>query len=227
MKSTQIKTSLSPLTYAGLTLSLVVPSIYAVLIGPVLLKPIMPELRYSLIGFGVFWTLTLVLLGFTRLLEKQTLPSIGWLNLSRKQALLAVVLGFILSMLVPLFSLLVGRLVPASQTGSITEVTTIFPWWIILLSVITAGITEEILFRGYPIERLLAGNYSSWLSGGLSLIFFVVIHASGWNLAHLIGVVLPLGLALTGLYIWQRNLLFVIIVHLMIDLPLVFLALLK
>ena len=225
MKSTQTKNSLSLITLVGLTLSLIAPVIYSVLIGPLLLKPRMSGLTYSLIGFAVFWVLALAVLSFNRRLEKQTLTAVGWLDLSWKQALGAVVIGLLLSLLVPLLSLLVSSLVPASQTGSIAEVTTTYPWWVILLSVITAGITEEILFRGYPIERLLAGNYSIWLSGGLSLIFFVAIHASGWNLAHIIGVVLPLGLALTGLYLWQRNLLFVIIVHLMIDLPLVFLTL--
>jgi membrane protease YdiL (CAAX protease family) len=100
-----------------------------------------------------------------------------------------------------------------------------YSWWILLLSVITAGITEEILFRGYPLERLLEVTGTKWISGLISLVFFVAVHATGWNIAHIIGVVLPLGIILTGLYFWQRNLLFMMIVHMVIDLPLVIMAL--
>lgn len=101
-----------------------------------------------------------------------------------------------------------------------------FPWWILLLSVVTAGVTEEVLFRGYPLERLYEMTGNKWLSGLISLAFFVAIHAAGWNMAHVVGVVIPLGIILTGLYFWRRNLLFVMIVHVVIDLPLVFISLL-
>lgn len=54
---------------------------------------------------------------------------------------------------------------------------------------------------------------------------FTVIHVPGWGVAHALGVVLPLGAALTGLYVWKRNLLLVMLVHLVIDAPLIVLAL--
>jgi len=139
---------------------------------------------------------------------------------------MAIGLGILLSLLVPVFTLLVNAVFPPSDTGTITQVTSNFSWWILLLSVLTAGITEEILFRGYPLERLHEITGNKWISGVISLIFFVAIHATGWNIAHIIGVVIPLGIILTGLYFWQRNLLFVMIVHVFIDLPLVFIALL-
>ena len=41
----------------------------------------------------------------------------------------------------------------------------------------------------------------------------------------MVGAVLPLGAILTGLYMWRRNLLFVVIVHLLIGLPLILIAL--
>ncbi len=36
----------------------------------------------------------------------------------------------------------------------------------------------------------------------------------------MLGVVLPLGMVLTGLYLWRRNLGFVILIHFITDLPL-------
>ena len=122
-------------------------------------------------------------------------------------------------------NLLVSTIFPPSNSGTVTQVVSDFSWWILLLSVFTAGVTEEILFRGYALERLQEVTGSKWTSGLISLVFFVVVHATGWNIAHIIGVVLPLGIIMTGLYFWQRNLLFVMIVHAAINLPLVFMAL--
>lgn len=100
-----------------------------------------------------------------------------------------------------------------------------YPAWVILLSILTAGITEEVLFRGYALERLAELTDNLWVSAAISLATFVLTHLSGWNLAHILGVVLPLGVVLTVLYLWKRNLVFVIIIHVLVDLPLFFIAL--
>jgi membrane protease YdiL (CAAX protease family) len=210
----------------GLSLSLVVPSIYVLLISPIFLKPNVNEPVSTLIDFAVLWGLAFGMLFFTRSIEKLPLTTIGWKPLSWKWVVAAIGLGILLSLLVPVLTLLVSAVFPPSDTGTITQVTSNFSWGILLLSVLTAGITEEILFRGYSLERLHEITGNKWTSGLISLIFFVAIHAPGWNVAHIVGVVVPLGIILTGLYFWQRNLLFVMIVHVVIDLPLVFIALL-
>lgn len=209
----------------GLSLSLLAPVIYVLWLGPFFIKPEVDQLTYILIGFGVLWFLALGILVYTKLVEKRPLASIGWQALSWKSILAAIGLGILLSLLVPVLSLLISLIVKPTDAGSITQVASSFPWWIILLSVITAGVTEEILFRGYALERLLEATGNKWLSAILSLISFICIHASGWNLAHIVGVVLPLGIILTWLYLWRRNLWFVIIVHTVIDLPLVLISL--
>lgn len=210
----------------GLSLSLAIPSIYVLFISPFFLKPNVKEPVSTLIDFAVLWGLALGVLFFTRNIEKLSLTTIGWKSLSWKWVFAAIGLGILLSLLVPVLTLLVSTVIPPSDTGTITQVTSNFSWWILLLSVLTAGITEEILFRGYSLERLHEITGNKWISGLISLIFFVAVHATGWNIAHIIGVVIPLGIILTGLYFWQRNLLFVMIVHVVIDLPLVFIALL-
>jgi membrane protease YdiL (CAAX protease family) len=214
-------------TIFGLSLSLVFPLIYVLFISPVFLKPKVDEPLFTLINFSVLWVLAFGVLFFTRKIEKLPLTTIGWKSLSWKWISIAIGIGILLSFLVPVFTLLVSKIFPPSDTGTIAEVTLHFSWWILLLSVITAGVTEEILFRGYPLERLLESTSNKWISACVSLVFFVAIHATGWNVAHIIGVVIPLGIALTGLYFWKRNLLFVMIVHVIIDLPLVFIALLN
>lgn len=222
----QIQEKLNSKSIAGLSLSLVIPLIYTLFVGPVFLKPIANEQTYNLIGFGVFWMLAFSILIFTLKIEKKPLITIGWQRLPWKWILAAIGIGFLLSLLVPVFTLLVSMIMTSPQAGSIAEVASSTPWWIILISAITAGVTEEILFRGYPLERLIVGIKNRWASACISLVFFLSIHMVGWNLTHIIGVVLPLGIALTGLYMWRRNLLFVMIIHIMINLPFVFMALL-
>lgn len=209
----------------GLILSLVIPAFYVLFINPVLVKPNVPVQASILLGFAVLWALAAGVLVYTRTVERLPLATIGWKPLPWKQELLAVGLGIALSLLVPVLTLLTSRVFPPANTGTVTQVATSSTWWILLISVFTAGITEEILFRGYALERLEGLTKNRWVSGLVSLAFFVSIHAAGWNIAHIIAVVIPLGVILTGLYFWKRNLLFVMIVHVLIDLPLVFMAL--
>ena len=86
-------------------------------------------------------------------------------------------------------------------------------------------IFEEVVYRAYLIERSVQLTGSMWPGAIMGLVLFVGMHLGGWNLAHVVGAVLPLGAILTGLYMWRRNLLFVVIVHLLIGLPLILIAL--
>src|SRR3712207_9085630 len=107
---------------------------------------------------------------------------------------------------------------------------TLFPYTtlfrsLILFTVLTASVIEEVLFRAYPLERLARLTGRPWPGPLISLAAFVAFHLQGWNLGHVVGVVLPLGAIMTGLYVWRRNLLFVVITHALIDLPLFLIAL--
>ena len=101
----------------------------------------------------------------------------------------------------------VGR--AAERTVALSDVTT---------ADAQAYITHRLERLGVPGAFPLVG----FLVG---LAVFTVIHAAGWNAAHVIGVVLPLGAILALLYLWRRQIWFVIIVHTVIDLPLVVMAL--
>lgn len=67
-----------------------------------------------------------------------------------------------------------------------------------------AAVCEEVLFRGYSIERLKEWSGSAWLAGLVSLIVFTAAHLSSWGAAQLI-VAGYGGLLLTILYLWRRN----------------------
>ena len=99
------------------------------------------------------------------------------------------------------------------------------PLWFRWAGVLTAGITEEIVFRGYPVERLQEITGSTWLAAALPLAVFVLAHLSAWSAGHLVGVFVG-GSLLTGLYLWQHDLVACMIAHVLMDLPLIFIPML-
>ncbi len=225
MQKSEGLTKISIPTALGLCISLLVPLFYSLVIGPRFIKPALNSTAYSFTGIAVLWLATLSVIAIVRYGERQPLSSIGFGRLSFKWFAAAIGLGIGLSVTVPVLRLLGIHLFPWSIGGTIASSAAELPTWLLLIGVITAGVTEEILYRAYPLERLLAITGQPWLSGAASLVLFVVAHHRGWNMAHLVTVVVPLGAILTGLYLWRRNLPFVIIIHTLIDLPLVLFAL--
>lgn len=82
--------------------------------------------------------------------------------------------------------------------------------------VVTAGVFEETLYRGYAIERLTALTGSKWLAAVLTLAVFTLMHgpAVGWD--HL-GPVAAAGLLVTLLYLWRRDLVLNAVAHATVD----------
>ena len=77
------------------------------------------------------------------------------------------------------------------------------------------GISEEVLYRGYAIERLQSITGSKWIAAAISLILFAAFHFR----QGLAGVVLAfvLGAILTAFYLWKRNLVANITAHFLVD----------
>lgn len=223
MPSETIKSTPNPLfTWIGLAIALLGYPILSILINRFLKQG---STSYTVAGFIASWLLCANLLLVVLRGEKQPLASIGFATMHWKQILLAIGIGIVLSLTVPLLTMLTAQIIPATEKGSITAVTESASPWLLLGSVLTAGITEEILYRGFPIERLTTLTGSTWLAVVIAVIAFVLPHLTSWNLAHVVGVVLPLGIILSLFYLWKGSLIFNMIVHIMVNLPLVFIAL--
>jgi membrane protease YdiL (CAAX protease family) len=84
-----------------------------------------------------------------------------------------------------------------------------------LLAVTRAGISEEIFYRGYAIERLQSLTGSKWLAAAISLAAFAGFHFR----QGLAGIVLAavLGAIITGFYLWKRDLVAAIFGHFLVD----------
>jgi membrane protease YdiL (CAAX protease family) len=95
---------------------------------------------------------------------------------------------------------------------------------VIIAIILTAAVTEEILFRGYPIERLRELTGKAWIAVLASFIIFIIPHISffglEWLLYHGIGTVL-----IYVLYVWRKNLLACMLLHFLGNAPILIPAL--
>ena len=83
--------------------------------------------------------------------------------------------------------------------------------------VLTAGICEEILFRGYALERLQLFTRNIWLAGLAATILFTLAHVPRYGFhSDLIGV-FAISAILSTVYIWRRNIAGCIALHWLID----------
>ena len=86
---------------------------------------------------------------------------------------------------------------------------------VILLTVVRAGISEEVFYRGFALERLQAWTGSKWIAAAVTLIIFAGFHfRQGWP-----GVFLAfaIGAVLTAFYVWKRDLIAAMFGHFLVD----------
>jgi membrane protease YdiL (CAAX protease family) len=159
----------------------------------------------------------ILLLLWIRFAEKAPLSSIG-LRRPTAGTLLwgiagaaAMIASFMLcyAVIFPLFGLEIDQ----ARTGSIIH----NPYWLQLVIFACAGLVEEIIYRGYLIERIAALTGSVWLAFLLSAVAFTLVHLASWAPSQLI--VVAFGAAILGLlYVWKRDLILVMIAHFLADL---------
>jgi membrane protease YdiL (CAAX protease family) len=90
------------------------------------------------------------------------------------------------------------------------------PFWYRVLLVLRAAVVEEIIFRGYLIEKVRQLTRSSALAVGLSVIMFTYAHLSGWGVVHLIPV-FAAGVIFATLYVRRHDLPSNMVAHFITD----------
>jgi membrane protease YdiL (CAAX protease family) len=88
-------------------------------------------------------------------------------------------------------------------------------WPLTLLTVVRAGLVEELFYRGFAIERLEALSGSKWLAAGLALAAFAAFHYRQGPAGVVLALIL--GGVLTAFYLWKRDLLAAIVAHFLVD----------
>lgn len=91
-----------------------------------------------------------------------------------------------------------------------------WPLWLRLFMLITAGVVEEALFRGFAIERLSELTGRRWLAALIALAAFVAAHLPFWGLSAVATPIVGGGF-FTLVYLWRRDLVACMVAHLMVD----------
>ncbi len=170
--------------------------------------------RDVILGEVFMWFLFLMLIGWIYLAEKRTLTSIGWKKVTPKMVLLAIGLGLVLFVLFGLLSTGI-QAVGLPLNKEVAEMFTRQPFYFLMLVALRAGVVEEVLYRGYAIERIEELTNSRLLAGFFPLIIFVLLHLS-WGVGHLLFVFIVGGL-FTLIYFRMRNVVFNVIAHFTVD----------
>ncbi len=204
----------------GLFVALVLPAALSAGAGGLPLKG--TPVEAVLLNEVVVWGLTLVVLAIVRFWERRPLASIGLVRPTWS----AIFAGTGVTFGLLLLALMAGRLVQASGVSTEDEgqmqLVIDLPIWLQFFLALSAGFTEEVLFRGYAIERTTELTGRPWLGAIIPIFVFGAVHAPFWGLAHALVAGLS-GLWLTLVYLWRRNLWTNITAHALLD-GLVFVA---
>lgn len=168
------------------------------------------------ISLGRMWGIAGVLVALVLYWEQRPLASIGLQRPTVKTIGLGVG-GFIATLVV--FTLL-NPIINALGLGTTQEAVGAYsplPIWLTVILAVTAGITEEIIFRGYLLERIGEATGALWVGAVLSAIIFTLLHLPQWGG----GATLQIGIwatIVTVYYVITRDLGAVILLHVLNDL---------
>jgi membrane protease YdiL (CAAX protease family) len=82
--------------------------------------------------------------------------------------------------------------------------------------VVLGATAEEILYRGYAVERIATLTGSYWIAGVGSVLIFGVAHVPMWGWGPALSTIVSGGV-LTAFFIWRRDLTANVIAHVLTD----------
>ncbi len=162
--------------------------------------------------WALFATILAIVLGWERLpLASIALEPFHWTSLAWGVAL-ALTLVYVA---VPIaMRVLAASGLPGFESG-IAKVVAL-PVWFRIFAVVTAGVVEETLFRGYFLERVATLSGSYWVAGILTVVVFALVHLPFWGPGPVLTLFITGGV-MTAFFIWRQDLLANIVAHVIVD----------
>ena len=167
---------------------------------------------------AVWWFYAVSVLAWLVFIERLPLGSIGFRRPTWKTLLFAL-LGAVAALFVFFIHFgLIVRVFHLDTAATIHQQQLILsrPYWFRVLLVLRAAVVEEILFRGYLIEKVRQLTGSVMLALALSVLAFTWAHFAGWGLVQLIPV-FGVGVVFALLYLWRRDLPSNMLAHFLTD----------
>jgi membrane protease YdiL (CAAX protease family) len=145
--------------------------------------------------------------------ERLPLQSIGLRPPDRVTLVSGILLWLVTSFLLPIVT---APIVNAMGTGGLEagiRKLAVLPAWFRVIVGVSAGFVEEILYRGYAIERLTTISGKRWFAAAISIVAFGLAHVPAWGLGFSLAADFPFGILMTLFYLWRRDLLANILAH--------------
>lgn len=202
------------LIITGLVLSIVF--LFALFIGMGFLRMnYVDRVFYSRL---IFWAECVLLMFYAVRVERQ--PFLLWDNKSANLGffLVSIVALYLLSWVCNIISV-VPRLLGVHENHEAFKRMALFFMqrpWLLFFTVLTAGVTEELIFRAYILTRLAHLISNKYLPVIISALLFSAMHYGYGNLGELIFTFL-IGILFGAYYQKYRNIQVLIVVHFMID----------
>jgi membrane protease YdiL (CAAX protease family) len=180
------------------------------------------------VSLWVFWIALIFALGIAHFVEGYPLATFGFQHHKKMlrarliEWILAVLAALVVSIVIISVSGFIRRLL-TDEPAPVLNVTRILPAWVLIPAWVTGSFTEEVLFRSYPIERLTQLTGRRWLAGLITMLAFTGLHLFGWDWIHVLTAVLPASIMLTLFYLWRRSLALNVIIHAIMNAPLLLL----
>ena len=164
-----------------------------------------------------FWVIAAAIMVIIRCTETDSWRgvwrSLGFRRVKLRTSLIVLILSFVTLFVVNLFFVLLSTYVFDMDISFTRERLRVLPIPLVFLLYLTGIFVEEILYRGYALQRLynLTGNWT--VAGLICGAIFVGFHIPAYPPAHILGVVIPATLAITYLYIRLRNTSYTVMMH--------------
>jgi membrane protease YdiL (CAAX protease family) len=214
---------------AGVLIALSTPLVQALLFPWFKASFTFPMDRF--VSLWVFWISMLLVLGIAHFAEGYPLATFGFqrshktLRTRLIEWILTTLAAAVIASVIIFFSMVVRNLITHAPAPNLDLVRR-FPAWVLIPAWVTGSFTEEVLFRSYSIERLTQLTGRRWLASLITILAFTLLHLFGWDWIHVLTAVLPGAILLTLFYLWRRNLALNVIIHAIINAPLLVLPLL-
>lgn len=173
------------------------------------------NVRHLVTNEAIWWLYVAGMLAYVLRVERRPLSSIGFRRLGARDIAIGIAAGIAILAALACIYYLIFPLLHWDLSQGMNKLAATPLWWR-LISTVRAAVSEELLFRGYAMERLSELTGSRKIAACISCAIFMLDHVPTWGWQHL-AIAGVGGIALTLLYLWRRNLWVNILAHFIVD----------
>jgi membrane protease YdiL (CAAX protease family) len=199
----------------GLSLALAGPAVVAFISGYKANSA--PALVVHVLSLACIMLIVLMVFALAWRVEGIPLNRFGFARVGWSSIVIGLALALLFAIAVgPFADWVVTKLKMGSFDDGLSRLAKL-PTWYLVLTIVLVAAAEELLYRAYAIERLAAMTRSYWAAAALSLSAFAIAHVPLWGWGPALTTVIP-GAIATLVYVWRRDVVALIIAHVVADL---------